>query len=254
MLPSAALTWRPAARWTVFARYQEGFRPGGIAVRQDYIQRFVGDRTRTVEAGVRLTGTRLNVAGTLAATDWRDIQADVIDGFGFPATVNIGQGRVLSIGGHASWSPLPRLVLDAALYLNDSRVTRSSEVLLSTDVGEVDRDRLPNVADASGRFGLSYSAPLAESDRIDVNGYLRYVGASTLGIGTVLGRLQGDYVDTGLEISIGSDRRSLSLTATNLLDLRGNRFALGSPFLIRDQDQITPLQPRSIRLGFSQAF
>ena len=47
---------------------------------------------------------------------------------------------------------------------------------------------------------------------------------------------------------------SFSLSLTNLLDTRGNRFALGSPFLIRTQDQITPLQPRSVRLGFDLAF
>ena len=38
------------------------------------------------------------------------------------------------------------------------------------------------------------------------------------------------------------------------LDSQGNRFALGSPFLIRDRNQITPLQPRTVRLGFDMTF
>jgi hypothetical protein len=53
---------------------------------------------------------------------------------------------------------------------------------------------------------------------------------------------------------VGNQRRGLSLTAMNLLDVRGNRFALGSPFLIRDQDQITPLRPRSVRIGVDVNF
>ena len=45
------------------------------------------------------------------------------------------------------------------------------------------------------------------------------------------------------------DRAHYSLALTNLLDSKGNRFALGSPFQLHDFDQITPLKPRSIRLG-----
>jgi iron complex outermembrane receptor protein len=48
--------------------------------------------------------------------------------------------------------------------------------------------------------------------------------------------------------------RSISLTLSNLLDSRGNRFALGSPFLVRDRNAITPLQPRTIRIGFDLVF
>ena len=33
-LPSAALAYRIGDAWTLFTRYQQGFRPGGIAVRQ----------------------------------------------------------------------------------------------------------------------------------------------------------------------------------------------------------------------------
>ena len=77
---------------------------------------------------------------------------------------------------------------------------------------------------------------------------------STLGVGPVLGQLQGNYLDTGLEMRAGDARKGMTLTLTNLLDSRGNRFALGSPFLVRDRNQITPLQPRTVRIGFDFAF
>jgi hypothetical protein len=41
---------------------------------------------------------------------------------------------------------------------------------------------------------------------------------------------------------------------TNLLDQTGNRFALGSPFTIAEQPQVTPLVPRTVRLGYEMRF
>ncbi len=255
LLPSAAISYRPDDQWTVFARYQQGFRPGGIAVRQDFIQRFNGDRIETMEGGARLVTERFETTLTASWTDWKHIQADVVDGFGFPTTVNIGDGRVLSFGSAIKWRPTSSLSLEASFYLNSSRVVQPAFATLPSSVQEINQSRLPNVADKSGRVGFTYNTPLGDGDtRLEVTGYGRYIGQSTLGIGRILGRLQGDYLDTGLEARIGTTRRSLSLSLTNLLDTAGNRFALGSPFLIRDQNQITPLQPRSIRLGFEVAF
>ena len=46
----------------------------------------------------------------------------------------------------------------------------------------------------------------------------------------------------------------MTLTATNLADTVGNRFALGTPFLMNRVDQITPMRPRTVRLGFDARF
>lgn len=253
-LPSVAAAYRAADRLTLFARYQQGFRPGGIAVRREFIQRFAGDRVSTMEAGVRYRSPALDLAASASATRWTDIQADLVDGFGFPTTANAGDGRVLSLGMISRWRPVAGLELDAALYLNDSKVTERAFVTLPLDSGATEIERLPNVADASGRLGFAYTESLGGAIELTANGYARYVGKSTLGIGPILGRLQGDYLDTGVEVRIGEARRGVSLALTNLLDARGNRFALGSPFLIRDRDQTTPLRPRAIRLGFDLSF
>jgi iron complex outermembrane receptor protein len=279
LLPSAAIAWRANDELTLFARYQQGFRPGGIAVRREFVERFKGDRVGTTDIGTRYDNGRLSLSLSASWTQWKNIQADLIDGFGFPTTANIGDGRVLAVGASARWRPLRGLSFDAALYLNDSKVTSYSVATLRLitlpgnnliTVGGVPQvsgsdslpvkvfapnyDRLPNVADATGRLGFAYTTSLGSRLDLDVNGYARYVGKSTLGVGQILGQLQGDYLDTGLEVRVGTPRRGISLSATNLLDSRGNRFALGSPFLIRDRNQITPLQPRSIRLGFDLAF
>jgi hypothetical protein len=40
---------------------------------------------------------------------------------------------------------------------------------------------------------------------------------------------------------------------SNLFDAVGNRFALGTPFAVGN-NQITPLRPRTIRIGIERAF
>ena len=189
-----------------------------------------------------------------ALTWWTSIQADLIDGYGFPTTSNIGDGRVLSLGLAVRWRPIRGLDLDGSLYLNGSKVTDPSQAVFPLAEGPSDFNRLPNVADASGRVGASYTASIGEDAHFSASSYLRYVGRSTLGIGPVLGRPQGDYVDTGLELRLERGRRALTLSGTNLLDTRGNRFALGTPLLIRDENQITPLRPRTVRLGIEIGF
>lgn len=254
LLPSASLAWAVNQEVTLFTRYQEGFRPGGIAVRQDYIQRFEGDRVSTIDIGGRYSSRDLETALTLSWTNWRNIQADLIDGFGFPTTDNLGRGRVITLGWSGQWRPAGGVELDAAVYLNDSRLIQISIMGLIASIGEINRQRLPNVADVSARLGARYSMSLSDGQQVDAHIYGRYVGKSTLGIGSILGRVQGDHLDTGLEVRVGDGRRGISLSVTNLFDSVGNRFALGSPFLVRDQNQITPLQPRTIRLGFDLNF
>jgi iron complex outermembrane receptor protein len=253
LLPSAAVVYRPNDTVTLFGRYQQGFRPGGLAVRRDFIQRFKGDRLSTLEAGIRYTDATVEIAATGSHTWWYDIQADLVDGYGFPATANIGDGRVTSFGVSGRWRPIAGLELDASLYLNASTVTLPAETINIVS-GSDPTERLPNVADASGRVGASYRTALPNDVSLQVSSYVRYVGRSTLGIGAVLGQLQGDYADTALDIRLARGKGALTFSLSNLLDSRGNRFALGTPFLIRDRNQITPLQPRSLRLGLEFAF
>ena len=256
VLPSMALSYRPTDALMLFARYQEGFRPGGIAVRREFVQRYQGDKVRAVEAGTRYRGGRVEVEVSASWTDWRDIQADVIDGYGFPTTTNIGDGRVWSAGFSGRWRPLPGLEIDGAAYLNHTKVTEPSQGLIAlVSTGDpASIKRLPNIADATARLGFTYAWALDADHEIEVIGFGRYVGKSILGIGPILGQLQGNYVQTSLEATLSAGRLRYSIALSNLLDAQGNRFALGSPFQVRDRNQITPLQPRSIRFGVRYEF
>jgi outer membrane receptor protein involved in Fe transport len=250
-LPSASLTVRGADRLFGYLRYQEGFRPGGLAASNLSIQRFRSDRVRTLEGGLRygVPGQGpFDASLALAYTRWNDIQADVVDFSGFPTTSNIGDGRIYSIDARLGWRPLPGLSIEAAGLFNDSQVTNPALTIIITP-----KSPLPNVARWNARFGAEYRHEWdAAVFRLGAAG--RYVGTSRLGIGPILGEPQGDWFDLSLNARLELERHAFSLTVTNLLDQSGNRFALGSPFTIVEQPQVTPLVPRTVRVGYELRF
>lgn len=251
VLPSVAVTVRPADRLFGYVRYQEGFRPGGLAASNNSIQRFQSDRVKTLEAGLRygVPGQdSFDGSIALAYTRWNDIQADVVDFGGFPTTSNIGDGRIYSVDARIGWRPLPGLSLEAAGLFNDSLVSNPALTIIITP-----RSPLPNVARWNARFGGEYRHEW-DGAALRVGAAGRYVGASRLGIGPILGEPQGDWFDLSFHARLELERHAFSLSVSNLLDLAGNRFALGSPFTIVEQPQVTPLVPRTVRIGYELRF
>jgi iron complex outermembrane receptor protein len=254
-LPSFALLTDAIPDITLYARYQQGFRPGGLAVDDQRVRRFQNDRASTFEVGFRkgVPGRdTVAISGNLAYTDWRNIQADVTDRIGLPTTANIGDGRIYTAEGRIVVRPIPRLTLDGSIIYNDSRLTRPAQFLraLSYDGRSL---TLPNVANLGGRLAFDYRALLGDAMALHLSGSARYVGKSQLGVGPILGRTQGDYVDTSLSASVTRGPIQMSLSLTNLLDSDGNRFSLGTPFDLRT-DYYTPLRPRTVRIGIDFAF
>jgi iron complex outermembrane receptor protein len=253
LLPSASLIAALGAKASLYARYQQGFRPGGLAIEADFVRRFRNDRVRAIEAGLRygVAGVdAFNLSASASHTLWRDIQADFIDGSGLPSTENIGDGRIWTLSATTGWRPMPGLTLDLGVTYNDSRVTDPSAALLlalgrSTPV--------PNIARVAGRIGADYRAAIGPALDLRISGWARYVGRSRLGIGPVLGAAQGDYLDSALTARIGRPDLGVTIGVSNLTDSVGNRFALGTPFQL-SKGQITPQRPRTMRLGLDVAF
>lgn len=269
VLPSAAALIDLAPRVQLFVRYQQGFRPGGLAIDGDVVRRFKNDRVATIESGVR-TGrpgaSLFDAAVTVAHTAWRDIQADFIDGSGLPSTANIGDGRLWTIEATVGLQLTPSLRIEGAASYNDSRIEDPSLSRLFGLVETFSQDpvaaraetlarlsQIPNIARITSRGGATYRRSLAGGRDLKVDGWIRYVGSSRLGVGPVLGQSQGSYMDSGITGRIGFGRIGLTAGVTNLADVRGNRFALGTPFAT-GRDQVTPLRPRTMRLGVDAAF
>lgn len=274
VLPSVSLAANVDPETTVYLRYQEGFRPGGLAISGNFVARFQNDSLGTLELGARhgRPGSGpFDVAASVAYTRWRDIQADFIDSFGFPSTANIGDGRIwtatltggvqltpsLRVDGGLTWNdgridePPPVLLLNLAQLVNIPGFTGRLEELPSSLLERI--TEIPNIARFAGRIGFDYRRPVGGDLELTAQGWANYVGRSRLGVGPELGELQGDYVDTGLAVRLGRKDIGLTLSLTNLTDEEGNRFALGTPFAI-GRDQITPLRPRTVRVGIDASF
>ncbi|OYX66942.1 MAG: TonB-dependent receptor [Sphingomonadales bacterium 32-64-17] len=269
-LPSASLLARLGEKDSFYVRYQESFRPGGRAIFGPFVQRFFDDHTATFELGARhgQSGSdTFDLAASISYTRWTDIQADFIDSDGFPSTANVGDGHVWSASLSGGVTLAPGLRVEGGVVFNDSKIDRSdlARILrmavlydLSTDTIEAIEAQLaltqvPNIARFSGRLGFDYRRPLGSRLELSARGWASYVGRSRLGVGEYLGDLQGDYLDSGATVRIGSATQGLTLSVTNLADVKGNRFALGTPFAV-SREQVTPLRPRTIRLGFDAAF
>ena len=250
ILPSVGLLWKAAPRLSFFARYQEGYRPGGLAVQATSAQRFEADSVATWEGGVRFGAATspFSASASLSYAHWEDIQADLVDVTGLPYTANIGSGRVLGFEAQASWRPTRALSIDGALFLDDSDLAHPATAF----AGEKDAT-LPNIADLTARIGLSWHGAIG-GRTFDLTASINYVGHSRLGVGPALDLRQGGDADTALGLSVPVGRLTVSIDATNLLGRRGNIFAFGNPFGVTQADQMTPLRPRTIRLGTAFAF
>ncbi|WP_404480749.1 TonB-dependent receptor [Novosphingobium sp. BL-52-GroH] len=272
VLPSVALNAELLADTSLYMRYQEGFRPGGFAIESEFVRRFKGDRTGTWEFGVRhgRPGAGVfDVAASVSYTRWRDIQADFIDNSGLPSTANIGDGRVWSASVAGGVQLATGLRVEAGATWNQSKVDTPPTELLAlvaraaptadvagfslVDATLARSMQVPNIAQFSGRVGVGWTHELSDDLRLSANGWASYVGKSRLGIGPELGRPQGDYLDSGADLRIGTAHYGVTLAVSNLTNSRGNRFSLGTPFGT-GRDQVTPLRPRTLRLGLDARF
>ena len=96
-LPSASALLDIGEGGRAWLRYQEGFRPGGLAVAGDFVRQFRSDHARTVELGGGWGEPGrgdFDLSASFSYTRWRDIQADFIDVGGLPSTANIGNGDI----------------------------------------------------------------------------------------------------------------------------------------------------------------
>jgi outer membrane receptor protein involved in Fe transport len=185
----------------------------------------------------------------LSVTDWRHIQADLVDRTGFPFTTNLGNSHIRGVEASVDWVVLPGLRLDAAMFLNDTRVS-DPDPALRRQVGT----RLPNTPPFAASGSIGYAWALGGEARMSVDGGWRYVGRSTVGTQAPLDVSQGDYGAAQLGATWAKGRVRLTGTIDNVFDVRGDRFAGGNPFALAARNEYTPLRPRTLRLGGAVAW
>ncbi|WP_223799747.1 TonB-dependent receptor [Sphingomonas nostoxanthinifaciens] len=251
-----ALDWHPGGPLSAFFHYQQGYRAGGLAVAPSgsgiASQRFTTDALNMNELGLRLgdeARDHLSLRAALFYADWNDIQADLVDSAGLPYTSNVGRGRLFGLDGQFTWQLSPGLTLRMAAFLNDSRLVRPAAAFATS--GE---QSLPNIAHGGARISLDWRREI--SDRANLSGSfsVRYVGKSRLGVGPYLDIPQGGYAVTAAGVRVDFAQVGVALDLNNLANIRANSFAFGNPFTVGERDQMTPLKPRTIRLGLNARF
>jgi outer membrane receptor protein involved in Fe transport len=251
--PELAAALRLSSRLTLFSQYQQGFRTGGLAVAPGAgrVATFADDRIRVGEVGIRLVrhgATGIALVGSVSYARWSEIQADLVSNLGFPYTANVGDGRIVSFEGSFDWVPVKGLKLAGALFVNHSRLVNPRP-----DFAASGSRPLPDTPAVSATMAASWTHDMGWA-ALKLEGNARYVGKSRLGVGPVLDLPYGNYLETGAAATLKFKPVSIILTADNLLDTRGNRFAIGNPFGVAFRDEITPLRPRTLRLGVRRGF
>ena len=249
------LDWRFSRRASAFFRHDQGYRAGGLTAFPTLIglvsQNYRPDTLDMYEVGLRageLEQSPVTLRASLFLAFWHNVQADLIDNVGLSYTSNVGDGRITGLDAELRWRPLPSLLLTASAFLNDSGLEEKD------GPERAGKQPLPNVARTGGRLSFDWNREIARGIVLNGNAAFRYVGPSRLGVGPLLNIAQGDYAvaDVGLRLVAG--RFILSAYIDNLGDARGNTFAFGNPYFIARRNQITPLRPRTFRLGLDVSF
>ena len=249
--PTFGFSWLLGGDWTLFGRYQSGFRTGGLAVAAGIgrVANFESDSIQMVEAGlrhVRRGATGLSASISVSHAQWNAIQADLLNRAGQPVTSNIGNARIDALEGWIEWVPQRDWHLTGALFVTDNEVTGKAAAL-----SRASNRRLPETPSISARMGLVHDVPLGRDTVVSARGELAFVGPPVLGVGDMLDVRQGGYGVANLGLIARRGRYALALTLDNLLDDRGNRFAYGNPFLLGRRNVSTPLRPRTVGIRLS---
>ncbi len=247
--PAIAFSWLFAPRTAAFARFQTGYRTGGIAVARGIgrIANFQPDSIKVGEIGVRRerSGPRgISFSAALSLARWKDIQADLFSRRAQPYTDNIGEAEIVAIEATGDWIPLDGLRASfAALWTRN----RTSGELAGTSLAE--NRHLPDTPPFSGNLQLQYQWSIPGGHHFELGGAVRYVGRSVLGTGSFLDLSQGDYTT----VSAAATWRWRNLEATvnldNLANERASKFAMGNPLTFGFREQTVPVRPRNLRIG-----
>ena len=249
--PTFGFSWVMAPAWSLFGRYQSGFRTGGLAVAAGVgrVANFESDSIHMVEFGVRHLRrgpTGLSASLSLSHARWTAIQADLLNRSGQPVTSNIGDARVDALEGWAEWVPQRDWHLTGAVFVTDNEVTGATPAL-----SRAKNRRLPQNPSVSARLGVVRDFRVSPELILSARGEASFVGPSVLGVGDMFDVRQGGYGIGNLSLTARKGRYSLAATLDNILDERGNRFAYGNPFLLGRRNVSTPVRPRTfgVRMG-----
>lgn len=252
VLPTFGFAWKPSDHFQTFARFHSGYRSGGVAVEPSgNIDRFSSDKIYTGEIGARFGDAQSSISGSVGASfaKWNDIQADLLNATGFPTTLNIGNGHVAGFQAELAWRPASSILIESAIFANRSGLDSPA-----IDLAGLRDVPLPNIPRYGARISGRWTYELSPAMRLQTDATLRYRSGSNVGTLPPLVLEQGEYVEADLGAVLDAGKWKLSLDMTNVFNAKENSFSFGNPFTASLGRDITPLRPRTVRIGVSLGF
>jgi hypothetical protein len=261
--PKLVASYRASQALTLYVQAAEGYRAGGFNTsgppgqvfgdrpgKPEPLRRYIGDELWSYEAGFRFAplGGDLLVRGAGFYADWRDIQSDMLLGSGLPFTANIGDGSTFGVEMETAYARGP-LTFSANIVSQSPELNRPNPGFPArADAG------LPGVPKISYGLSATYLRPLTSRWSLDLAGRYAYVGASRLTFDAQTAPDMGDYGDARLSATLRSPDLRVGLFVENLTDSRGDTFAYGNPFSLRQIPQATPQRPRTVGITIRRTF
>jgi outer membrane receptor protein involved in Fe transport len=248
--PSASLSLRLDDRGILYLRYARAMRPGGLAPAGETASgRFDADELDTLDLGIRRQSEdgRLALSGGAYAMRWTGIQSDYLLPDGLISTRNAGQGRIFGLEAAVDWRLGAGVSVSAGAALQDARLTRTQNGV------ELDDTRLPVTPGMTARLSVAKTVAIRGwRGRVVAEG--NYIGSARLSFDSDLDREMGEYAQFGLHAEMSRGAWGLNARIDNLTDVKGDSFAFGNPFSIREGPQYTPVRPRTLILSVARAW
>lgn len=251
LLPTASLLMRPTRTVSAYVRYQQGRRadvaalPPGLAGLIDVADLPPGERISSIDAGVRWQSDRGgHAAFSFQHSDWRALRADFFEPFTGFILGSLGDWTLSSVHARLTWPVTQRLWLDIAATRNRNRPALAP--LRAADL------RLPDIADVIARGAVNWTVPLGARTVVHGEGWVRYEGPIDTNTLLFRSRMARGHARVGLNLDVRRGKDALILSVDNVLDARGPRYLAGSAS--RAGSTTTPLQPRTLRLGYRRSF
>lgn len=250
IVPSLSLSWTPRPGRIMFLRYARAFRPGGLAPAGETAEgRFDSDELDSIDLGARssFAGGDLTAGMSVYYMIWNNIQSNQLLANGLVSTRNVGRGEIMGAEANAEWRARPDLLLSAGLNVQRA-------ILVNTQEGvELEDLRLPVAPSMTARVGLKHEFDVG-GRRAALSAQANYVGRARLTFDEGLDRRMGNFTTVASAATIADGDMLFSARIDNLFDVKGNSFAFGNPFSIRQGRQFTPLRPRTLTLTVQRAF
>lgn len=249
---SVAPRWHITPTTLLYARFSNGYRPGGPniippAAPPDTPRFFRSDTTTSYEAGVKssLFEGRLSLDVAAFLTDWNDIQlAEIVNNFVING--NGGKARSQGFEWEATAVPVKGLTLAFSGAYTDAKLTTDAPA-----VGAFSGDRLPWTPKLSVTVDGEYDWTAFGETTAFVGGTWSYVGDRTSDFPSTT---VPSYDTVNLRVGLGYRRWRLQVFAKNVGDTRGI-VNISGPGAVPDGGRgAVIIQPRTVGVAASARF